>query len=342
MISILPFALSQKLSLLNDIAYKWVQENESKTLIFFERDQDCFHCESALKEIRNVAERVDFEKVAFHRVSCDDQPEICKEEAIRRFPTVRYYEDGEHLRDYTKPIVEDALANWLVKIVDYIPLPIKSERDLNDLKEISKLPLAIAFFDDTQKDEMEAFTRVGNRFSNVFEFVNADFVSEEFLGYYGKVLVIKNGEKIVYDGEDFEQNRLKRWFEDISLNSGCPTVSPNTLHSYKKPLIIALISQERFRVEKKYWCSRIQSITGNFPIFKFAIADVMDFAGKPGMRNGELGGSSWDTSKPHLVIMDEKERVYPMRQEYDNFNIRRFLTYYEDGKLEPFLSHSEL
>ena len=142
----------------------------------------------------------------------------------------RYYEDGEHLRDYTKPIVEDALANWLVKIVDYIPLPIKSERDLNDLKEISKLPLAIAFFDDTQKDEMEAFTRVGNRFSNVFEFVNADFVSEEFLGYYGKVLVTKNGEKIVYDGEDYEQNRLKRWFEDISLNSGCPTVSPNTLH----------------------------------------------------------------------------------------------------------------
>jgi hypothetical protein len=67
--------------------------------------------------------------------------------------------------------------------------------------------------------------------------------------------------------------------------------------AYKKPLIIALISQERFRVEKKYWCNRIQSITGNFPIFKFAIADVMDFAGKPGMRNGELGGSSWDTSK---------------------------------------------
>ena len=109
-------------------------------------------------------------------------------------------------------------------------------------------------------------------------------------------------------------------------------------------------------MEKKYWCNRIQSITGNFPIFKFAIADVMDFAGKPGMRNGELGGSSWDTSKvrffgriyfhrvfqPHLVILDEKERVYPMRQEYDNFNIRRFLTYYKDGKLEPFLSHSEL
>lgn len=46
--------------------------------------------------------------------------------------------------------------------------------------------------------------------------------------------------------------------------------------------------------------------------------------------------------QPHLVIMDEKEQVYPMRQEYDNFNIRRFLTYYEDGKLEPFLSHSEL
>ena len=86
-LTILPFALSQKLSLLNDIAYKWVQENENKALIFFERDEDCFHCESALKEIRNVAERVDFEKVAFHRVSCDDQPEICKEEAIRRFPT---------------------------------------------------------------------------------------------------------------------------------------------------------------------------------------------------------------------------------------------------------------
>ncbi|CBY21791.1 unnamed protein product [Oikopleura dioica] len=342
-LTILPFALSQKHSLLNDIAYKWVQENESKAVIFFERDQDCFHCESAFKEIRNVAERVDFEKVAFHRVSCDDQPEICKDEAIRRFPTVRYYEDGEHLRDYTKPIVEDALANWLVKIVDFIPLPIKSERDLNDLKEISKLPLAIAFFDDTQKDEMQAFTRVGNRFSNAFEFVNADFVSEEFLGYYGKVLVIKSDEKIVYDGEDFEQNHMKRWFEDISLNSGCPTVSPNTLHqAYKKPLIIALISRERFRVEKKYWCNRIQSITGNFPIYKFAIADVMDFAGRPGMRNGELGGSSWDTSKPHLVIMDEKEQIYPMRQEYDNFKIRRFLTYYEDGKLEPFLSHSEL
>ncbi len=42
------------------------------------------------------------------------------------------------------------------------------------------------------------------------------------------------------------------------------------------------------------------------------------------------------------MIMDEKEQIYPMRQEYDNFNIRRFLTYYEDGKLEPFLSHSEL
>jgi len=50
-------------------------------------------------------------------------------------------------------------------------------------------------------------------------------------------------------------------------------------------------------VEKKYWCNRIQSITGNFPIYKFAIADVMDFAGRPGMRNGELGGSSWNTSK---------------------------------------------
>ena len=57
---------------------------------------------------------------------------------------------------------------------------------------------------------MQAFTRVGNRFSNAFEFVNADFISEEFLGYYGKILVIKNGEKIVYDGEDFDQNHTPR------------------------------------------------------------------------------------------------------------------------------------
>ena len=64
-----------------------MKENESKTLIFFERDTDCFHCEGALKEIRKVAERVDFEKVAFHRINCDDQPEVCKEEALRRFPT---------------------------------------------------------------------------------------------------------------------------------------------------------------------------------------------------------------------------------------------------------------
>lgn len=88
---------------------------------------------------------------------------------------------------------------------------------------------------------MTAFTRVGNRFTNTFEFVKADFVSEEYLGYYGKILVIKGEEKIVYDEDSFDQKQMNRWFQDISLNSGCPTISPNTLHCKKFSFLYCLI-----------------------------------------------------------------------------------------------------
>ena len=77
-------------------------------------------------------------------------------------------------------------------------------------------------------------------------------------------------------------------------------------------------------------------VAQDFPNLNTAVGSSATFAG---LINGELGGGSWDASKPHIVIFDEAEKKYIMDAEFtsDGKAFATFAKQYFDGEVEPWV-----
>jgi len=95
----------------------------------------------------------------------------------------------------------------------------------------------------------------------------------------------------------------------------------------------------------RYWCNRVVQIGSEFDELKVAMGHFIPFAAIPGMRNGELGGKSWDTSKPHVVILDDNDDKHIMMADFSVNNFRIFVKKFFDGNVRKFKlnkNHDEL
>ena len=95
---------------------------------------------------------------------------------------------------------------------------------------------------------------------------------------------------------------------------------------------------------KKYWCNRVVQVGSEFENIDVAMGNFIPFASMAGMRNGELGGRSWDTSKPHVVILDKFQKKYIMQTDFTVQTFRSFITNFLAGSIKSFVEekHDEL
>ena len=92
----------------------------------------------------------------------------------------------------------------------------------------------------------------------------------------------------------------------------------------------------------QYWCNRVVQVGSHFPDINVVMGHSISFSSQRGMRNGEIGGHSWDTSKPHVVILDNQNQKFIMRDNFSVENFDKFLNDFNHGKIKPFIAHDDL
>ncbi|KAL5009411.1 hypothetical protein ScPMuIL_014992 [Solemya velum] len=151
------------------------------------------------------------------RVDCHDWTDVCRENNITAYPTLRIYEAGKVLRDYRGPLDKDVVVHT-VKLLQYeSPVTLTSVEEVdNFIKGISSSGAeavsnssVLGLFDDTDKEEVMIFREVSNMLRDKMLFgVVTGLDSAHIAARYGLktplIIVYKRNDpyenQVVYDG----------------------------------------------------------------------------------------------------------------------------------------------
>lgn len=110
---VVPFA-SEKVLLLNDKTYETTLKASQSVLIVFFTNW-CGHCK-ALKPVYSKAAELAHQQgisSVLTAVDCGAYYDICKQNNIEGYPTIKYFKNGKFFRDYTNERTADAMVQFL-------------------------------------------------------------------------------------------------------------------------------------------------------------------------------------------------------------------------------------
>lgn len=73
----------------------------------------CGHCKALAPKFEELANKLADSEIVAAQVDCTANGEICRQESVRGYPTLRFYNDGEFVDQYKGVREAENMKTWL-------------------------------------------------------------------------------------------------------------------------------------------------------------------------------------------------------------------------------------
>ena len=73
----------------------------------------CGHCKALAPKFEDLANKLADSEIVAAQVDCTANGEICRQESVRGYPTLRFYNDGAFVEQYKGSREADSMKSWL-------------------------------------------------------------------------------------------------------------------------------------------------------------------------------------------------------------------------------------
>lgn len=283
------------------------------------------------------------------RVNCHDWTDVCGNEKINIYPTMRMYRNGKMLKDYKGLLDSQAVVTTVKLLNQSNPVNLADLTSIMDLmngvlpnsKQVVTETVVMALFDKSHDKALKVFKNVASQLEDTMTFAyNDDGAARkipDFKFTVPSIVVLRRSDilkpHVVYSGK-IEVTDLK----DFILKASIPSMPELTvewfpaLYRQQKPFVILFLDeyQESARVKKV-----IEDIviSGKFPMVQF----VWMNADAKSVGRSVLNEYDKDSRVPEISYVDLKKGiVFNNKDEYPlEDTVSKWLTGVMNEKIEP-------
>ncbi|KAK2626653.1 hypothetical protein QTJ16_003828 [Diplocarpon rosae] len=293
----------------------------------------CGHCKALAPEYEEAATTLKEKNIKLAKVDCTEEVDLCKTYGVEGYPTLKVFRGSDNISAYSGARKAPAIISYMTK-QSLPPVSTLTKDTLEDFKTADKVVL-VAYFAADDKTSNATFTSVAEKLRDSFLFGatnDADVAKAEGVTAPAVVLYKSFDEGKTIFTEKFEAENI----ENFANTESIPLIGelgPETYSDYmarKIPLayIFAETEEERTALSK--------SLKDIAELHKgkvsFATIDAKQFGAHAGNLN--LKADKW----PAFAIQDtvnNKKFPHDQEKELSNENIRRFVSDFVEGKIEP-------
>jgi len=293
----------------------------------------CGHCKALAPEYETAATALKEKDIPLVKVDCTAEADLCKEDGVEGYPTVKVFRGLENIAPYTGQRKSDAIISYMTK--QALPAVSVLETDkLEEFKTADKV-VVVGYFAADDKTTNSTFTDVANNLRDDFLFgaINdADVAKAEGVKQPGIVLYKSFDEgKDVYDGKIDKADLIT--FAKVAATPLVGEVAPETYQTYMEAGIpLAYIFSESPE-ERTTLAEELKPVAQKHKgAINFATIDAKAFGAHGGNLNLEVG--KW----PAFAIQDitgNKKYPYDQDKEITAKAIGAFADDFVAGKIEP-------
>jgi protein disulfide-isomerase A1 len=292
----------------------------------------CGHCKSLAPEYSKAATILKLEGLHLAKIDATKNEAISKRFEIQGFPTLKFYNKGQYT-DYQGGRTASEIVNWYRKKVGPVSKELKNPDDVEELRK--KHSILVVFFGDDE-EKLKTFLKVSE---SIEELNFAHCKSKECKDKYEvrtpyEVRLFKDFDDGVSRMFTFDtEEELKTFIEENSM----ALISPfdekvaDFIFGKNKNALFYLRSNSDHRHD-----DLIKEMAAEQKGKLYFVA--CDIKGELEARLAEYFGLT-EQDLPHIRIIsvknDEDVPVYVFKEPINEDNLRRFITDFNEGKLEP-------
>lgn len=321
-----------------------VSDNENILVKFYA--PWCGHCQTLAPEYEEAALALKKENIPLAKLDCTDNMEICTENGIQGYPTVKLYRSGVPV-DYDDLRSSSAIISWMKKMTGPAAIEVSHSSDLQELLSSSNSVdrAMIGVFDDFESEEAKAFKNVANSLRNSFLFIISSnpqlFETELEMESNGPTIIciptdLESGSSRLFSSEDFSEKSI---LEFIKMEA-FPLIAPINGRNFEAylarelPFLWAFVEPEE--IEKgSIEGSTLKTLETVAESFK----GLLSFVYVDGVQYQEYMESLGLSNELPAIVIEtfEEGSRFILKQSFSESTLNDFVSQFTSGELSPFV-----
>jgi protein disulfide-isomerase A1 len=302
----------------------------------------CGHCKQLAPHYAEAAKTLQGE-VPVAKVDCTVEKEICGEQQVRGFPTLKFFQSGKPV-EYQGARTAEAIVSFIRKNTG--PAAIDVTQENLELFTTMDAVVVLGLFEDGGSDEAKEFLKFAEKHRSRYQFGLAHSlpVRSHYKVENDKAALVVAGKNldaaVTYKGE-WTAEKLQEFVVAESFPV-LGEIGPETYQGYMDrglPFLWIFVDASEFPSSGALG-STLAAVKSVAADFKGKFSAVYLDGDKYSRHRNQLGHTG--DLPGALLENSQTSKKYLFSQELTADNLRQFLQSYVDGTLEPFLKSEEI